>query len=68
MGLRDRCLLDCIDWRYVQSFWYFQPSFVNCCLSNLLSGSTSPPPPALFVSNYSIYRQQIHYYMYISAV
>ncbi len=34
--------------------WYFRPSFVNCCPSNLLSGSTSPPFP---VSKYSIHRQ-----------
>ncbi len=32
--------------RYSQSCWYFRPSFVNCCpsSSNLLSGSTLPPP------------------------
>ncbi len=31
-----------IDWKYSQSesCWYFRPSFVNCCPSNLLSGST----------------------------
>ncbi len=28
-----------------QSCWYVRPTFVNCCLSNLLSGSTLPPPP-----------------------
>ncbi len=33
-----------LEWRYSQSCWYFRPSFVNYCLSNLLSGSTSPPP------------------------
>jgi hypothetical protein len=33
-------------WRYSQSYWYFRPSFVNCCPSNLFSGS-SPPPPHL---------------------
>ncbi len=33
-------------------------SFVNCCPSNLLSGSTLPPSPPTFpVSKYSIYRQ-----------
>jgi hypothetical protein len=32
-----------IDWRYSQSCWYFRPSFVNYCPSNLLSGS--PPSP-----------------------
>jgi hypothetical protein len=25
--------------------WYFRPSFVNCCPSNLLSGSPPPPLP-----------------------
>ncbi len=29
----------------IQSCWYFQPSFVNYCHSNLLSGSTPPPLP-----------------------
>jgi hypothetical protein len=29
----------------IQSCWYFQPSVVNCCTSNLLSGSTLPLPP-----------------------
>ncbi len=29
---------------YSLSCWYFWPSFVNCCSSNLLSGSSSPPP------------------------
>ncbi len=33
------------DWRYSQSSGHFRPSFVNCCPSNLLSGSTLPPPP-----------------------
>ena len=33
-------LSEFIDWRYSQSCWHFRPSFVNCCLSNLLSGST----------------------------
>ncbi len=33
------------DWKYMQSYWYFRPSFVNCCPSNLLSGSTLLPPP-----------------------
>ncbi len=33
----------------IQLVLYFQPSFVNCCPSNLLSGSTLPqsPPPSL---------------------
>jgi hypothetical protein len=34
-----------IDKRYSQSCWYFRPSFLNCCPSNLLSGSSLPPPP-----------------------
>ncbi len=34
-----------IGWRYSQSCWYFQPSFVNCRPSNLLSGLIQPPPP-----------------------
>ncbi len=33
-----------IDWRYMQSCWYFRPSFVNYCPSNLLYGSPTPPP------------------------
>ncbi len=33
-----------IDWRYIQPCWYFRLSFVNCCPSNLHSGSTLPPP------------------------
>ncbi len=39
------CLTDCIDWIYSQSCWYFRPSFVNYCPSNLLSGSPPPPLP-----------------------
>ncbi len=42
--LCGRSLLEFIDWRYLQSCWHFRPSFVNCCPSNLLSGSTPPPP------------------------
>ncbi len=30
-----------------QSRWYFRPSFVNCCPSNLLSVSPLPPFPVL---------------------
>jgi hypothetical protein len=33
-----------IDWRYSLSCWYLRPSFVNCCHSNLLSGSPLPLP------------------------
>ncbi len=42
--LCSRCLSEFIDWRYSQSCWYFRPSFVNCCPSPLLSGSTLPLP------------------------
>jgi hypothetical protein len=52
--IHGRCLSEFIDWRKNQSWWYFRPSFVNCCPSNLLSGS---PPPPFPVSKYSIYRQ-----------
>ncbi len=50
-GLCDECYRS-IDWRflaYIQSCWYFQPSFVictlPCCPSPLLSGSTLPRFP-----------------------
>ncbi len=47
-GLCGSCLSECIDLRYSQSCWYFRPSFVNCCRSNLLSGSTlTDSPPSL---------------------
>ncbi len=39
------CLIEFIDWRYRQSCWYFWPSLVNYCPSNLLSGSPLPPFP-----------------------
>jgi hypothetical protein len=38
-----------------QTCWYFRPSFVNCCPSNLLSGSTLPPSPLLCVNKYTVY-------------
>jgi hypothetical protein len=39
---------------------YFRPSFLNCCPSDLLSGSNLPPPPSPFlVSNYSKYVQTV---------
>jgi hypothetical protein len=41
-------------YRHSQSCWYFRPSFVNYCPSNLLSSSPFLPFP---VSKYSIYRQ-----------
>ncbi len=43
--LCGRCISKFIDCRYSQSCWYFWPSFVNCCPSHLLSGSSLPPPP-----------------------
>ncbi len=39
------CLIKLIAWRYSQSCWYFGPSFVNNCPSNLLSCSPPIPPP-----------------------
>ncbi len=42
------CLIEFMDWRYSQSSqacWYFQPSFMNYCTSNLLSGSSPSFPP-----------------------
>ncbi len=45
-----------IDWRYRKSSWYFLPRFVNCCPSNLLSGSSLPPPPLSFVNRYTAYK------------
>ncbi len=52
-GLCGRCLSEFIDWRFSQSCWYFRPSFVNCCPSNLLSRSIPPPPSC--VSKYTLY-------------
>jgi hypothetical protein len=49
-ALCGRCLSEFIDLRYSQSCLYFRPSFVNCCPSNFLSGSSlplSPPPPSI---------------------
>ncbi len=50
--LCGRCLSKYIDWRYIQSCWYLQPSFVTCCPSNLLSGSI-PPFPLPCVNNFT---------------
>ncbi len=54
-------LIECIpiDWRYSQPCWYFRPSFVNYCPSNLLSSLwfTSPTLPPFPKSMYIIYRQ-----------
>jgi hypothetical protein len=43
------CIIEFIDW--IQSCWYFRPSYVNYCPSNLLSCS---PPPPLPTSKYRI--------------
>ncbi len=51
--LRQVFSLEFIDWRYCQSCWCFRPSFVNCCPSNFLSGSTLPPLPC--VNKYTVY-------------
>ncbi len=55
---RGKFLSEFIYWRYSQSCWYFRPSFVNCCPSNLLSDSTLPfsTLPSVKVQ-YSIHRQ-----------
>ncbi len=58
-GLCDRCLSEFIDWRYSQSCWYFPFSFVNFCHSNLLSGSTLPPPLPC-VNNYTVYTSIVY--------
>ncbi len=55
-GLSGRCLSEFIDWRYSQSCLYFLPSFVKCCPSNLLSGSTLfPSPPSLCEKVYCLH-------------
>ncbi len=47
-GAFGRCLLEFREWRYSQSCWYFRPSFVNYCPSNLLFGWPPPSvPPSL---------------------
>ncbi len=46
-ALSGRCLFEFIDWRCSHSCWYFRPSFVNCCPSNLLSDKHSLFPPFL---------------------
>ncbi len=48
-------LSEFIDCRYSQSCWYFRPSFVNCCPSNLLSVSISPHPPFPCENKYTVY-------------
>ncbi len=51
--LCGRCLSGFIDWKYSQSCWYFRPSFVNFCPSNLFSGSNPPPIP--YVNMFTVY-------------
>ncbi len=51
------CLIELIDWRYIQLCWYFRPSFVNYCPCNLLSGSPPQPLPRFPKSKYIICRQ-----------
>jgi hypothetical protein len=52
------CFIELIDWRYSLSCWYFRPSLVDCCPSNLLSGSPGLVhlPPPFLKSEYSKYR------------
>ncbi len=45
------CFLEFITWRYSQSCWYFRPSLMNYCTSNLLFGS---PPPSLPLSKIKV--------------
>ncbi len=62
-GLCGRCLSEFIDWRYIQSSWYFRPSFVNCCPSNVLCGSTlTPLPPLLCVNKYTVFTYTVWWY------
>ncbi len=66
-----RCLSEFINWGYSQSCWYFWPSFVNCCSSNLISAlvQPSPPPPILCLNKYSIlYCIVLVYYTRIQCV
>jgi hypothetical protein len=54
MGPCDRYLSEFKNWRYSQFCWYFRPSFVNCCDSNLLFDSLPPPPSPLSLCEQSI--------------
>ncbi len=38
---------------------YFRPIFVNCCPSNLPSGSTLPPP-SVWISTYTVYTLHVY--------
>ncbi len=49
------CLIEFIDWRNGQLCWYFRPSSVNYCPSNLLSSS----PPSHTMLKYSTYIQTV---------
>jgi hypothetical protein len=55
-GLCGRCLSEFIDWRYIQSCWYFWPNFVNCVapLTFSLGSSLPPPPPLPCVNKYTV--------------
>ncbi len=44
-------LIEFIDWRYSQSYWYFRPALWNYCPYDL-SGWLSPPP---FLNKYTVY-------------
>ncbi len=57
--LRQVFLEEFIDWRYSQSCWCFRPSFVNCCPTYLLSGSTLPPLPLFRVNKYTVYTYSV---------
>ncbi len=51
-------LIEFIDWRYYQSGWYFRPSFVNYCPSNLsLVHLPHPSPPSL--SQITVYKDSV---------
>ncbi len=60
-GTKTNChfywyLIEYINWRHSQLCWYFWPSFVNYCPSNLLSGS--PPPLHPFAKSSTVYYRQ----------
>ncbi len=44
-GTLRQVFIKVTEWRYSLSLWYFLSSYVNCCPSSLLSGSTLSPPP-----------------------
>ncbi len=58
-GTKTKChfywyLIEYIEWRHSQLCWYFWPSFVSYCPSNLLSGSP-PPSPLCKVKNSTVH-------------